>query len=552
MLRTVFLMIGIVMAITSSSFADDTKEIAFINAKIYTGTDLSTHNAFLVKHGKFSRLGSSELIMKELSKNGAVVDLKNALVMPGFIESHAHLLGIGQNQLRLDVRGKQMDEIVALVKAQSTKQAPNTWITGRGWDQNLWPQKSYPADTGLNEVKNPVMLRRVDGHAIWVNRAALSLAGVTKETADPKGGQIIRDSKQMPTGILIDNAMSLVSSLIEKPKRADLEQYLALAIKEAHRLGITSLHDAGVDNDTLALYEEYAQQNKLKLRIYAMIDGSNDQLVTSYLKRGPTIGDFLTIRSIKYFADGALGSRGATLLKDYHDKPGHKGLALIEKEALIEKTKAALAKGFQVATHAIGDHANRLVLDAYEAAQKSMNISDARLRIEHAQVIDPADHKRFKQLSVIASMQPTHCTSDMTWVPDRLGNERIKDRAYPWRSLLNHGVIIAFGSDAPVEHLNPIFGLYAAVTRADLNQKPTNGFMPEQKLRLKEALNGFFSAAAFAEFNEDRKGKIAEGYFADFIVFETDLLKPIRIKFLEAKPAMTVINGDIVYRKTTN
>lgn len=546
MFRKLILLVGVMVMTTSSPSQGDT---AFINAKIYTGTEVSKYTSFIVKDGRFSRFGTTDDILKSKTPM-KVVDLNQALVMPGFIEAHAHLLGIGQSKLNLNVRGKQIDEIIAMVKEQSGKQDKGTWITGRGWDQNLWPNKAFPETRALDDIKNPVYLRRVDGHAAWVNSAALKLASIDKKTPEPSGGQILRDAHGNLTGVLIDNAISLVSNHLDKPTRANLEQYLNLGIQEAHRMGITSFHDAGVGKETLDLYEDLAKQNKLTLRIYAMIDGEDSQLVDYYLARGPLLGnEFLTIRAIKYFADGALGSRGATLLEDYHDKPGHRGLPLIEKSSLAEKTKKAIDKGFQVATHAIGDQANRLVLDAYEEALNKTKKTDTRLRVEHAQIIDPSDHERFKKLSVIASMQPTHCTSDMSWVANRLGETRVKDRAYPWRSLLNHGVTLAFGSDAPVENSNPIHGLYSAVTRADFKGSPTNGFMPEQKLHLNEALNGFYSGAAFAEFNEKHKGKIAVGYLADFAVFHTDLLTPTKTAFLEAKPAMTVVHGNIVFQE---
>ncbi len=261
------------------------------------------------------------------------------------------------------------------------------------------------------------------------------------------------------------------------------------------------------------------------------------------------IGDFLTVRGIKYFADGALGSHGASLLEPYHDNPHHHGLMLMDKATLADKTAKAIAKGLQVATHAIGDGANRMVLDAYEDALKTSKAKNTRLRVEHAQLVDPLDHERFHDLEVIASMQPIHCTSDMVWVPDRLGPERIKDRAYPWRSLLSKGAILAFGSDAPVEDINPILGLYATVTRTDVSGSPKEGFMPEQKLKLIEALRGYHQGAAFAEFNEQTKGKIALGYLADFAVYDTDILHPTKTEFLQAKPVMTVVNGDVVFER---
>lgn len=540
----IVLMMGLLMFTTNLSAT----KIAYINAKIFTGTDISKDTAFLVDNGRFLEFGDAEHI-KAKAKDIPVVDLKHALVMPGFIEAHAHLLGLGQSKVALDLRNLSQADIVKKVSDQVHAQSAGTWITGRGWDQNHWVDKSFPHKDSLKGIKNPVYLRRVDGHAVWINDAAIKLAGIDDQTKDPAGGQIIRDPKGKATGVLIDNAIDLVSKYVDKPTRRDLELYLQLAVKEALSLGITSFHDAGSGTDAIALFEDMAQKNQLKLRLNVMIDGQEQQLVDRFLARGPLIGDFLTVRSIKYFADGALGSRGAWLLEPYHDHAHHQGLLLIDKKDLTEKTKKAIAAGFQIATHAIGDGANRLVLDAYEDALKTTKAKNARLRVEHAQLVDPADHKRFSDLAVIASMQPIHCTSDMAWVPDRLGQSRVKDRAYPWRSLLNKGVVLAFGSDAPVEDINPILGLYASVTRADMKSIPKDGFLPEQKLKLTEALRGYHEGAAFAEFNEHQKGKIAPGYLADFAVFDTDLLHPEKKSFLDAKPFLTVVNGEVVYQR---
>jgi hypothetical protein len=345
---------------------------------------------------------------------------------------------------------------------------------------------------------------------------------------------------------LIDNAMSMITAVMPKPSRAELLRYLQLASDEALSFGITSVHDAGADVDTIDLYKELAESSSLKLRIYAMLDGGDDALVKKHLSLGPiSFKDWLNIRSIKYFADGALGSHGALLLEDYFDKAGFSGISLMDPARLREKTADALAKGFQVCTHAIGDRANREVLNAYELALKNSNVKDARLRIEHAQLVDKADHQRFSRLGVIASMQPVHCTSDMSWVPNRLGANRLKERAFPWRSLLDANTILSFGSDAPVEKINPLLSIYAAVTR----ENATNGsvFMPEQVLSLKEALRGFFAHAAKAEFSEHKKGHIAKGYLADFVVFEQDILSLSKTAFLAARPYMTVVGGEVAY-----
>ena len=522
-------------------------KVAYINAKIFDGQELSKDDAFIVEDGRIAQLGKTAELKKSLAKNEKIIDIKGALVLPGFIESHAHLLGLGQSKMMLDLRHLSKHDMVAKVKEQAKKQQAGTWIMGRGWDQNLWPDKCFPHKDLLKDIDNPIYLRRVDGHAVLVNDTVLKKAGINDRTKDPMGGQIIRDKAGKATGVLVDNAIDLVSKYLDRPSRNDLELYHRLGEKEAISLGITSFHDAGAGANAIEFFEDLAKNNRLTLRLNVMIDGQDQKLVDKFFARGPLIGDFLTVRSIKYFADGALGSRGAALLEPYHDQTNHQGLMLMDKATLIERTKQAIAKGFQVATHAIGDGANRVVLDAYEAALTSTKAKNTRLRVEHAQLVDPRDHARFGQLFVIASMQPIHCTSDMAWVPDRLGSDRIKERAYPWRSLLKHGAILAFGSDAPVEDINPLLGIYASVTRSDLSGKPQEGFMPEQKLKLKEALRGYHEGAAFAEFNEMQKGKIAKGYFADFAVFDTDILHPQRANFVNAKPLMTVVNGVAAY-----
>lgn len=523
----------------------------FINTKIFNGqaSEVSA-DSFLIEDGLIKKIGKSNELLARFKKNTQVLDLKGALSMPGFIESHAHLIGLGQSKIMLDLRGLSPVQILERLKAQSKAQAHGTWITGRGWDQNLWPLKRFPNKDMLKDIHNPVLLKRVDGHAIWVNQAAMDMVGVNGLIENPKGGQIIRDQNGAPTGVFLDRAMELISSYLKKPGHKDLELYLDLGIKEALSRGITSFHDAGASREELKLFAEQARAGALKMRIYAMIDGQDEDLVDEYLEAGPLfINNMLTIRTIKYFADGALGSRGALLLNDYHDAPKNRGLELISPKDIERKTTRAIHKGFQVATHAIGDAANRLVLNAYEAALLKTQAKDARLRIEHAQLVDPIDHHRFKQLGVIASMQPIHCISDMAWVRERVSPELLQDRAYPWRSLQKSGARLVFGSDAPVEDINPILGLYALVSRTDLVDRFKKSFMPEQKLTLRQALNGYFADAAFSEFSEDKKGKIKEGYWADIVVFDTDIIHPERRDFLEAVPLMSMVGGQIVFQR---
>lgn len=528
----------------------NTQKTFFINAKIYDGENFLDNDTLIVQDTHFLALENYKNIKNLIDKNDAVIDLLGARVLPGFIEAHGHLISLGQSLSTLDLRKLTPEEIALCVKEQSKKQYAGTWIKGRGWDQNLWPSKQFPDSKMLKIVspKNPVYLRRVDGHAVWLNDSALILAGINKNTPDPEGGIIVRDRDHNPTGILIDRAIDLVNHIANQLGPKELKEYFDRAAKHAVSMGITSFHDAGTDEKALELFIKEAKDRTIPLRIYAMLDGDDQKLVDKYLSSGPQqFADSLSIRSIKYFADGALGSRGALLIDEYHDQKGSKGLALIDEDTLANNTAKAIKAGFQIATHAIGDQANRMVLNAYERATKTSLNHDLRLRIEHAQLIDPRDHARFKELSVIASMQPIHCTSDMPWIPSRIGFDRLKGRAYPWRSLLRHDVKIAFGSDSPVEPINPILGLYAAVSRASIDDGKE--FMPEERLSMKEALRAYFSDAAYAEFSEHKKGKIAPQFLADFVVFSDDILHLPKRAFLAAKPVMTVVGGKIVYQK---
>lgn len=515
----------------------------YINAKIYDGHQMHPGNAFLVEVGRFLEVGEGEEL-EALTNDCAVVDLQGRLVMPGFIESHAHLLSFGQSRMSIDLRSLAKKDIIAKVFEQASRRSG--WIRGRGWDQNIWPDKEFPHQKDLDGIENPVFLKRVDGHAGWFNQKALAIAGIDENTPDPEGGLIVRDKDGKPTGVFIDNAIELVARHINKSTPEELSEQLDLAIAEALSRGITSFHDAGANRDELELFKRYQKEGKLKLRIYAMVDGTDEKLVEDYLAEGPFKNDFLTIRSIKYFADGALGSRGAALLQNYADDPCNSGLLLTSEEDLLKKSKEALKKGFQVCTHAIGDKANQMVLLAYEQALRETLVKDARLRVEHAQLVDPQDHHRFKEHGIIASMQPIHCTSDMPWVNSRLG-DRVSQRAYPWKSLLKAGAVLAFGSDSPVEEINPLKGIYAAVSRT--KEKGGESFMPEERLTLKEAFNAYFLGGAFAEFNEHLKGQIKAGFMADFVVYDVDILHPEKSSFLNARPAMTVVNGQEVYRR---
>jgi hypothetical protein len=447
--------------------------------------------------------------------------------VPGLIDSHVHMESLGESMEILDLRSAKSAESVAeIVRQEARKRKPGEWIRGRGWDQTAFPSREFPNGALLTAAapRNPVFLTRVDGHAAWVNQQALETAGVTSATKDPAGGKIL-------PGILIDRAQELVASHIPAATQEQVAQRIARAAKECARLGLTTVHDAGVTAEDLAAY----RQLKLPVRVYAMIRGEGP-LWREYQRRGPEIGDRLTVRAIKLWADGALGSRGAALLAPYSDDPGNSGLLILQKADIERVARQAVAHGFQVATHAIGDRANRTVLEAYGAVLKGAN--DRRFRIEHAQVVAPEDFALFEKYSVIASIESTHATSDMRWAEQRVGPERIKG-AYAWRRFLSIGVPIANGSDFPVEDPDPLKGFYAAVTRA--------GWFPEQRMTREEALKSWTLGGAYAGFEETQKGSLEPGKLADFVALSSDIMTIPAAEILKTRVKMTVVGGEIVF-----
>lgn len=473
------------------------------------------------------------------------IDARGAAVIPGLIDAHAHMGGLGELLESNDLRHVATPQAVAdLVRREAARRPAGEWILMRNWDQTNWGG-AFPAARDLDEASGgrPAYLTRVDGHAAWVNSKALEIAGITKETRDPPGGKIIRDAAGEPTGVLIDRAMGLVRAHVPPPTPAQIKRRLALAARECARLGLTTVHDAGVSAQDLAAYRELIAEGDLPVRIYAMI-GGDGELWRNYLEKGPEIGEYLTVRSIKMFADGALGSRGAALWQDYSDEPGNQGLMLSSRETLERVARAAAARGFQVNTHAIGDRANRVVLDAYAAALGGKN--DKRFRIEHAQVVSLPDFQRFAGYSVIASMQSTHATSDMRWAERRLGPDRVAG-AYAWQRFLKIGVPVANGSDFPVEEANPMLGLYAAVTRQDLKGQPAGGWMPDQRMSREEALRTWTLAGAYAAFEEQIKGSIEPGKLADFLILDRDIMRVPEREIAAAQVRVTVLGGRVVH-----
>lgn len=474
--------------------------------------------------GRIVALGTAGEL-DDLAAGAARVDLGGGHVLPGLIDAHGHLLNLGFALLSADLVGTDSkEEVLARLRAFEARLPEGAWLTGRGWDQNRWPGTQFPTAADLDAAfpTRPVWLRRIDGHAGWANSAAMALAG--RDLAgdwQPEGGRILRDADGHASGVFIDAAMALVGDAEPALGEDTRLRALELALAEAARLGLTGVHDAGVSVDTLRLLRRLADQDRLPVRVYAMADGDAealDWLCREGRYRHP--GGRLEMRSVKLYMDGALGSRGAALLRDYSDEAGNRGLLVTPRERIEAAITKAARCGIQANTHAIGDRANRLVLDAYARVLEGGD-GAARFRIEHAQVVSEQDIPRFAELGVIASMQPIHATSDMPWAQARLGRQRLAG-AYAWQRLAASGTRLAFGSDFPVEPVNPWFGLYAAITRQDARGEPPGGWLPDQRVDLAAALRGFTVDAAYAGFAEDEVGALAPGHRADFIVLADD------------------------------
>ena len=535
----------LILALFSGLMGAQTADMAVTGARIHTlDPQKPVASAIAVKDGKVLAVG--ENVEPYLGPSTRRIDAKGAAIIPGLIDSHVHMRNFGDSLEILDLRAtKTAEQIAAMVRTAARGRKPGEWIRGRSWDQTVWPSRQFPDGGLLSSAApdNPVFLTRVDGHAAWVNRKALEIADVNAATPDPPGGRILRGPAGAPTGVLIDRAQSLVSRHIPAADAEQTAQQIARAARECARLGLTSVHDAGVSAAELAAYRRLIAEHKLPLRVYAMIGGEG-ALWRDYLKRGPEISDRLTVRSIKLMSDGALGSRGAALLAPYSDDPANTGLLILQKSDIERVAREAVAHGFQVNTHAIGDRANRAVLEAYAVALKGKN--DRRFRIEHAQVVALADIPLFAKYSIIASMQSAHATSDMRWAEARLGPERVKG-AYAWQRFLALGVPVANGSDFPVEEPNPLWGFYAAVTRQDRSGSPEGGWFPGQRMTREEALRSWTLAGAYAAFEEKSKGSLEPGKLADFVMLSRDIMTVPAAQIWNARVTMTVVGGEIVF-----
>jgi predicted amidohydrolase YtcJ len=520
------------------------------NAVIYTADPRQpTAQAMAIRGERILAIGSSAQMKKHIGPATKKVDAGGRAVLPGLIDSHVHMRSLGDMLETFDFRTAPSVEAIGQVLAKRSAELPaGEWITGRNWDQTNWGGR-FPTAAELSRFVSdrPVFLRRVDGHAAWANEKAMQIAGITKDTKDPSGGQIIRDAEGNATGVLVDKAMGLVGKHIPELTSGQVYRRLSLAAEACARLGMTSVHDAGINVAEYEAYKKLIADGRLPVRVYAMIGGTGE-LWQQFQKKGHEIGPLLTVRSVKLYADGALGSRGAALWQPYSDDKSNTGLLVTVKETLEDQIAEVHAAGFQVCTHAIGDRANRIVLDKYAELLKGNN--DRRYRVEHSQVISLPDMQKFADHKVIASMQATHATSDMRWAAKRLGPDRVMG-AYAWKRLMKLGVKVANGSDFPVEDPNPIEGFYASVTRQDKKGDPPGGWMPDQKFTREEALESWTATGAYAAFEEKDKGTLSVGKVADFLVMSRDIMTVAPLEILQAKPLLTVLGGKEVWRDKT-
>lgn len=526
-------------------------DMVLLDGVIFTSRDdIPLVKALAIKQGKILEAGSNEEIEQYISRQTEVIDLKGRFACPGFNDAHLHFMGGGLYANRISLGDTRSPREVAkkvLEKANTLSQGE--WIQGRGWDHTLFPGKKWPTKGILDQAApgNPVFLRRVDGHIAWVNSVALDLARINKETKAPEGGEIVKDTETgEPTGILKESAADLVYHLIPRPSRKEVRKAVVHALEEARRFGVTSIQDNSKPI-TLEVYEELEKEGKLTVRVSEWLELKEDLSDYKVLKdKFSDPGGLIRFFTLKGFVDGTLGSRTAAMMEPYSDESSTKGLLQMSEEKLRSLIENAHASGFTVALHAIGDRAVRITIDALESVDDRKK--ETRDRIEHVQIIHREDFQRFEKLGIIASMQPIHCISDMRWAEKRIGKERTKG-AYAWRSLLKNGATLAFGTDWPVESMNPILGLYAAVTRMSLSGEPESAWIPEEKISMMEALKCYTKWPAYAEFQEDRKGTLEKGKCADVVVLSRNLLEIDPSEILSTEVVYTIFNGEVIYKK---
>jgi predicted amidohydrolase YtcJ len=560
-IAAILLSMALLCGLVSGAIVVEPADIVFKNGNVYTVNERQPHaEAIAIKGDRIVFVGSNLEVKRYEGKGTRIVDLGGKTVVPGLTDSHNHLIGVGQREMTLNLEGTtSLEDFLARVKARVDRAKPGEWITGRGWIETHWKPPVFPTRQELDGVApaNPVFLRRADGHGAVANSAALKLAQVDRNTPNPFGGEISKDKQtNEPTGMLLDNAQGLVTKNIPPTTEAEAEQAVLLGVKRSIELGWCEIQDAGGSYQDVALYQKLYGEGKIKLRIYKAVYGPTADS-QRLLREGASVGSGntrLTLRTIKVVLDGALGSRGAALIEPYADAPETSGFLTAKPEELLPMFIEALRRGIQVETHAIGDRANRLILDLYEKAfaavpARERKIREPRWRVEHAQILNPADIPRFARLGVIPSMQPSHAIGDLFFAPSRLGLLRLEG-AYAWQSLIRAGSIIAGGSDAPVERGEPMIEFYAAAARKDQLGYTGEGWHQEQRVSREQALRMFTLWAAQAAFEEKTKGSIEPGKLADLTVLSADIMKIPEQEILRTRSVMTVIGGEIVYQNT--
>src|SRR6266436_5966728 len=533
-------------------------DLIFVNGNIYTANEKQPHaQAIAVKADRIVFVGSNSEVDKFKGTQTRIIDLHGATALPGMTDAHHHLEGVGFREMTLNLEGiTNLQDFLAKVKAKVDQAKPGEWVTGRGWIETFWQPPVFPTRWDLDKVSpnNPVILQRADGHGTVVNSAALKIAGITKDTPSPSGGEISKDKSGEPNGMLLDAARNLVAHHIPPTSPADAERAVVLGVQRDIGLGWTQVQNPGGDYQDIEIYRKLYGEGKIKLRIYKVLSAPGKE-AQRLLTEGPIIGAFgnrLTVRALKFYADGSLGSRSAALLEPYSDAPDTSGFLTIKEENLLPVLEEALRKGIQVETHAIGDLGNRFILDEYEKALKAVpasqrKIADPRWRVEHSQIVNPLDIPRFKKLGIIPSMQASHAIGDLHFAPARLGIKRLEG-AYAWNSFVKSGVVVPGGSDAPVERGEPMIEFYAAVARKDIKGYSGEGWHPEETLTREQGLKMFTLWPAYAAFEENLRGSNEVGKLADFTVLSADVMKTPEGEILKIHCVMTVIGGEIVYQ----